>query len=78
MNISNDLVLILISGVGVVLWFFVVSLIKELKDQGLQNNRLLLQLEKDNIEFRFMMKDFDNQVREVKARVKQLEDKTHE
>jgi hypothetical protein len=65
MTLPNELVLLIISGVGVILWFFVVNMIKELKEQGHQNNMLLLHLEKDMIELRFILKDYDGRLRRL-------------
>lgn len=71
MTISNEIVLLIISGVGVILWWFVVNLIKELKDQNTINMKMLINMEKEVVLIRERMNNYDE-------RIKRLEDTRRE
>lgn len=77
MTISNDLVLVLISGVGVILWWFVVTLIKDLKEQNNVNAKMLINLEKEFIELRVKLANYDEKFKEIGKRIVKLEDTTN-
>lgn len=62
MTISNDIVLLIISGVGVILWWFVVNLIKELKDQNNINMKMLINMEKEVLEIRLRINNYDKRL----------------
>lgn len=49
---GKDLVLIVISGAGVVLWYFVITLIKDLKESNKENLKTLIEIEKTVVEIR--------------------------
>lgn len=63
MTISNEIILLIVSGVGVVLWWFVVTLIKELKEQGTLSIEKLINLEKDMIIIRERMNNYDERIK---------------
>lgn len=63
MTISNEIILLIVSGVGVVLWWFVVTLIKELKEQGTLSIEKLINLEKDMILIRERMNNYDERIK---------------
>lgn len=73
MTISNDLILVLISGVGVILWWFVVTLIKDLKEQNNVNAKMLVNLEKEFIELRVKLENYDEKFKELGKKVAKLE-----
>lgn len=62
MTISNDIILLIISGVGVILWWFVVNLIKELKDQNNINMKMLINTEKEVLEIRLRINNYDRRI----------------
>lgn len=49
---GKDLVLIVISGAGVVLWYFVITLIQDLKESNKENLKTLIEIEKTVVEIR--------------------------
>lgn len=49
---GKDLILIVISGAGVVLWYFVITLIQDLKESNKENLKTLIEIEKTVVEIR--------------------------
>lgn len=78
MTISNDIVLLIISGVGVILWWFVVTLIKELKDQNSLNMKMLIGVEKDVLGIRLELNNHAEQTKDLRDRLKNLEENQRE
>lgn len=74
MTISNEIVLLIISGVGVILWWFVVTLIKDLKEQNNVNARMLINLEKEFIELRVKLENYDEKFKDLGKKVAKLEE----
>lgn len=59
---EKDLILLIISGVGVVLWYFVITLINDLKQSNQEQCKLLIDIEKSLVEIRVKLSNTDQRI----------------
>lgn len=74
---GKDLVLIVISGAGVVLWYFVITLIQDLKESNKENLKTLIEIEKTVVEIRVNQSNLEkenaslwNAIEDIQRRLK--------
>lgn len=61
-TMEKDLILLIISGVGVVLWYFVITLINDLKQSNQEQCKLLIDIEKSLVEIRVKLSNTDQRI----------------
>ena len=72
MELSKELIGLIINGVGVILWYFVVNMIKDSRAKSEISTQSMLSLEKDMTQFRFSM---EKEILEMKFMFKEIESK---
>jgi len=71
-ELSKELIGLIINGVGVILWYFVVNMIKDSRAKSEISTQSMLSLEKDMTQFRFSM---EKEILEMKFMFKEIESK---
>jgi hypothetical protein len=59
---GRDLILLIISGAGVVLWYFVITLIADLKKSNEKTYGLMIEIDKNVVEIRVKLSNADKEI----------------